>query len=221
MKKTVIAISSVFLFLLASLPAFSLQILDSAALRQISAKGTVEIEIDNMKIDAMPGTMIYTDNDGSGDGVQASVHVIQGRTIQTFASITDETDREGLLKEAYGNIGLLGDYAIGSSADSKTLSISVVDDLPLMKEIMKFNKSDSATGGKSKAKGYEGEGSSVSVSGVLVHLPTLEMTASGGSHELVFKQEGAMNNDRSFFYHEITGLKTSAILGGKIEISAR
>ena len=219
MKKTMIAMSSVFLFLSASFPAFSLQILDSAALRQISAKGTVEIEIDNMKIDALPGTMIYVDNDGSGDGVQASVHVIQGRTIQTFASITDETDREGLLKEAYGNLALLGDYAIVSSDDSKTLSISVVDDLPLMKEIMKFNNLDSVAGGKSKAKGYEG--SSVSVSGVLVNLPTLEMTAAGGSHELVFKQEGAVNNDRSFFYHEISGLKTSAILGGKIEISAR
>lgn len=224
MKKIKVFVISAFFVLSFTYPVYSLQILGDDVLRQVSAKGSVEIEIDNMKIDAMPGTMIYTDDDGSGNGVSASVHVIGDRTVQTFAAITDETDREGLLAGSYGDIALLGDHAIDSSEASRNLTISIVDELPLLSAINRFNRTDSVSRGRSAVKdrgASDASASGTTVSGILVNLPTLEMNSTGGTHQLVFKQEGAVNNEKFYFYHEISGIRTTAILGGKVEIAAR
>lgn len=183
--------------------------LDDKALRKISAQGSVQIEIDNMHITADLGITSYTDNDGTNNGKSATVVVTHGRTEQSFNAILDESDREGLLSAAYGDLGILGDHAIKSVEDTKSLTIGIEDELPLLSAINRFLKSDTSNS------------STNAVQGIQVSLPTIEMKSSGGSHHMRFQQEGAINNNKEFSVHEISGQRITAILGGRVEIAGR
>lgn len=209
MSKSALAISSALFCLVFTVNASALQLLDDVTMKKTGARGSVQIEIDNMRISAEVGTLKYTDNDGFNDGKGATVVVEHGSTVQQFNAITDGSNREGLLANAYGDISRFGDHAISSSIDSKNLTIGIVDELPILSSIATYSALSS--------------GSSLprTVSGIEVSLPTLEMRSSGGSHHMRFQQEGAINNDRDFCMHEISGERITAILGGKVEIAGR
>lgn len=209
MAKSGIFLYSTIIALVFTNNSFALTKLDEKTLRKIGAQGSVQIEIDNMRISADLGVTSYTDNDGTNDGKSATVIVSHGSTVQSFNAILDDSDRDGLLSSTYGNLDILGDHAITSAEDTKSLTIGIVDELPMLSAINRFSKSgDSA---------YPGS----AVPGIQVTLPTLEMKSSGGSHHMTFQQDGAINNNKEFSLHEISGQRITAILGGKIEIAGR
>lgn len=209
MAKSVIFLYSTIIAFVFTNNSFALQKLDDKTLKKIGAQGSVQVEIDHMRISADLGVTSYTDNDGANDGKSTTVMVSHGRTVQSFNAILDGSDREGLLGNAYGDINLLGDHAIESAEDTKSLTIGIVDELPLLSAISRYSKSgNSASAGNA-------------VSGIQVTLPTLEMKSSGGTHHMKFQQDGAINNNREFCLHEISGEKTTAILGGRVEIAGR
>jgi hypothetical protein len=158
-----------------------------------------------MNIKSDPFTVVYTDDDGTGDFKPASAVIKMGSTEQSFNAITDETERNGILSGKYGNIGLPGNYGINSASDSKHLTIGIEDELPFLSEMEKSSSGNNTS----------------SVQGVQVYLPTIEMKISGGSRSTSFQQDGAINNNIEFCIREITGIRTMAILNGRVEISGR
>jgi len=204
MTKSGILLYSTIITLVLTNSSFALQKLDEKTLRKIGAQGSVQIEIDNMRIAAELGITSYTDNDGTNDGKSATVRVSHGKTVQVFNAILDGSDREGLLGAAYGDLDLLGNHAIKSVEDTQNLTIGISNELPLLSAISRYSKSPGSA-----------------IPGIQVFLPTLEIKTSGGSHHMTFQQEGAINNNKEFSLHEISGERIIAILGGKVEIAGR
>jgi len=199
----------VFLCGIQQYPVYSLQRLDDKALKKIHAQGGVEIEIDNMSIKAEIREMRYTDTDGTFDGKPGAVFVSNTRTFQRFYAIKDETNREGLLQTAYSDERILGAYAIKSYADTRNLRIDLVDELPVLTRMSKYNFAADNTNLKRN----------ISVSGILVTLPTIEIVADAPEFSIGVRQDGAINNNAIFFKCTGSGKSVMAILNGKVEIA--
>lgn len=191
-------------------PVYALQRLDDMTLKKIHGQGGVEIEIDNMSIKAEIREMRYTDTDGTFDGKPTSVFISNTRTYQRFYAIKDETDREGLLYTAYNDERILGEYAIKSYADTRNLRIDIVDELPVLTKINKYNLGADLNPNLRR---------NLSVSGILLTLPTLEIVADAPEFSIGIRQEGAFNNNAVFFKCTGSGKSVMAILSGKIEIA--
>lgn len=210
LKKAVFFIP-VFLCGIHEYPVYGLQRLNDLELKRVHGQGGVEIEIDNMSIKAEIREMRYTDTDGTFDGTPGSVFISNTRTYQRFYAIKDETNREGLLYTAYNDERVLGEYAIKSYADTRNLRIDIVDELPVLTKMNRYN-----LGADSNPRLRR----SYSVSGILITLPTLEIVADAPEFSIGVRQEGAINNNAIFFKCTGSGKSVMAILNGKVEIAA-
>jgi len=191
-------------------PVYCLQRIDDNYLKKIHGQAGVEIEIDSMSIKAEIREMRYTDTDGTFDGRPGSVFVSNTRTFQRFYAIKDETDREGLLQSAYSDERVLGEYAIKSYADTRNLMIDIVDELPVLTKMNRYNWGADFNPDLRR---------NLSVSGILVTLPTLEIVADAPEFSIGIRQEGAINNNAVYFQCTGSGKSVMAILSGKVEIA--
>lgn len=211
MLKKAVLLVPVFLCGINQVPIYSLERLDDRSLKQIYGQGGVEIEIDNMSIRAEIREMRYTDTDGTFDGRPGSVFISNTRTYQRFHAIVDETSREGLLETAYNDERILGEYAIRSYADTSNLKIDIVNELPVLTKMHRYNMGADLNQNLRR---------NMSVSGILITLPTLEIVADAPEFSIGIRQEGAINNNAVFFECTGSGKSVMAILRGKIEIAA-
>lgn len=205
MKITGIFFTSAIIVFTCSFSAYSMQKLAGNELKKIKGQASVEIEIDNMQIKSDSLKIIYIDEDGTGNSMPATATISMGSTIQSFNAIIDETSRDGVLSGTYSGSRLYSKYGINSSSDSSNLTIGIEEKLPMLSSIKQF------------LSGNE----TLSVQGIQVYLPTLEMNISGGTRSINFQQDGAINNNIEFCIRQITGIRTTAILGGRVEIAGR
>lgn len=210
LKKAVLFVP-VFICGIVQAPAYSMERLDDKALKKVYGQAGVEIEIDNMSIRAEIREMRYTDTDGVFDGRPGSVFVSNTRTYQRFHAIVDETSREGLLETAYNDERVLGEYAIKSYADTRNLMIDIVDELPVLTKMHKYNLG---------ADVKQDLRRNMSVSGILITLPTLEIVADAPEFSVGIRQEGAINSNSVYFQCTGSGKSVMAILKGRVEIAA-
>jgi hypothetical protein len=188
--------------------AFGLEAMNDQAMNDVTGQAGVSIAVDNVQLYQSIGKLSYTDTDGIPTaGINGGTLSISNLVQMTkINAIVDDTDRGGQLANAYGAILTNGFYsplgnASGGAHRAAALSIDVVEALPTLSAGMTNNM-----------------GAAVSIAGVLIGLPTVEIVQSISPFDIVVEAAGAANSGASFGQLAIEN-QVTAILSGTLEIA--
>jgi len=200
MKKLASIVAGVAI-LCAPLTAGAVEKMNKKAMQNTTGQAGVSIAIDNVKIESYTGTTKYTDVVDAGGSVGGGSVFIAGEltaagyadkhTVKEFQAITDGTS--SFDRAAYK---LAGDEDFMASA----LTIDVGKCAVLSEGLSKNTKTD------------------VTVGGVIIGLPTLEIQTSAEKTNVGVMLTSAANTGASFIQIE-KGASTMAILGRTLEIA--
>lgn len=229
--------------------AFALTSMSSDSMKSATGQAGVSITLDNVVIEQFIGETVYTDADGyDGNGgsiVISNKHVIKGYNALT--SLTDFTTSgytAGLWKKAAAlsiDVGNCSILMAGNNANKNAIPaalrgaitaavgtldkaaaaaaimalevtvapgvvVDVADNIALANGLYEFSTAATAW-------------SDLDVVGVVIGLPTLEITTSADTYDVGVRQTDAIN-DGCNFINVSKGASRMAIISGVVEIAA-
>ena len=228
MKKLVISL--VLGASLAIVPsAFALKAMTADSMKDTTGQAGVSIAVDDVVIFNSAGTTTYIDSNGYGNpdptapsGMGAGFVIKGEESFTTLRGITDLTDRGGYLKFAYGQkmldagikniypgggmdlLAAVKGYSVGvmtAGFIARPLSIDVSGALATLSAGRSFNT-----------------GSAVAEAGVVIGLPTLEISKVASTKTYAIAATGSVN-DGAEYITVTKSASVTAILGGKVEIA--
>ncbi len=210
----------------APMSASALTALTDNAMNDVTGQAGVSITVDDVVMETWVGTTMYTDLDGSATGalatgdyvadVAASLVISDKHTIKTFQAITgyDGTDLYSpgleLAQKSLGafNTDTDGDF-IADAYEAHAIKIDV-GTLDILSDGKAYNN----------GLGVGTGDAALQVTGVIIGLPTLEITTTADTYTVGVVQAGAVNQGaQGTFIQVTTGAKTQHILGGVLEIA--
>lgn len=191
MKKSILSLIVGAGLLIAPLTASALSPMSADSLKDATGQAGVSIAIDNVKLESWVGATTYTDLDGVGNGDNAASVVISDKhTVKELYAIT-----QGVLNDGTTTVTMAG----GAAFEAKPLSIDV-GTCAALTEGLSYNL-----------------GTAAPVVGVIIGLPTLEISTTADTYSVGIAGVGA-NNGKNFIQIS-KGASTLAILGGTVEIA--
>ena len=204
MKK--LAVSLIVVASLAITPSvFALTSMSADNMKAATAQAGVSIAIDNVQIESFVGATTYTDADGTSNpyaaptpGESGSITISNRHTVKNYKALTSNADFQAKFSAASG-VAAQGVWAVASA-----LSIDV-GTCPVLSKGLADNPALPA---------------GMTVTGVVIGLPTLMITTSSDSYSVTASNTLAStaNNGKAFIQISTTG-STMAILGGTLEIA--
>lgn len=189
---------------------FALEQMSDQAMEQITGQAGVSIAVDDVKIYQSIDGLSYTDTDGT-DGEAGTVSLdnltvmVHANAITSLDGVTGLPFSPG--REVQGTYGAYNYNNVDTTADG-------IDDLFLAHALT----IDVGTCSALSAGLSNNVGAAVTVAGVVIGLPTLEIAQSALSFDVTVASGTALNSGASFGTIGI-GQQTVAILDGTLEIA--
>lgn len=207
MKKSILSLIVGAGLLIAPLTASALSPMSADSLKDATGQAGVSIAIDNVKLESWVGETKYTDLDGVTKQTSDAASVVIGdkHTVKELYAITDGTLTTRKMDDGTGTmVAQTVTIAGGTHFEAKALSIDV-------------GTCDALTKGMSYNRSLLGQ-SAVTVAGVVIGLPTLEISTTADTYTVGIERTGAANSGAKFIQIN-KGASTLAILGGTVEIA--
>lgn len=211
MKKLVLVLS-ILMCLPFAVTAFAMEPLSEATLDNVTGQAGVSIGLDDIKLYQNIEYLRWTDTDGT-DGTAGSVGISNLQMICHLNGIT-HLDASGLpvspgraVQGTYGALNYNNVDTDANGVDDAFQARALTFDagtMPVLSEGMSYNLTGNPTG--------------VTIAGVQIGLPTLEIHQSALSFDVTVTSAGAGNDGASYGRIEI-GANTLTILDGTIEIA--
>jgi len=216
--------------------AFALTSMSSDSMKSATGQAGVSITLDNVVIEQFIGETVYTDDDGfDGNGgsiVISNKHVIKGYNALTSAAdftasgYTAPWVKAAALSIDVGNCNIL---MTGNNGNKNALSAAAQGMISgaiagMTKDVAAATLvgagiADTIALGKGLYEFSAAGWANLDVVGVVIGLPTLEITTSADSYDVGVRQAGAINNNCNFI-NVSKGASRMAIISGVVEIAA-
>ena len=195
---------------LAPMSSSALEALTDNALNDVTGQAGVSIVIDDVILETWVGATTYTDTDGNGDAVAGSIIVADKHTVKTFSAITRVDG------------GVFTSPGLGLANDTVTVNTDITGDgvadvFTAHALTIDVGTCSVYSDGASYNSGLAG-GVDLTMTGVVIGLPTLEITTSADTYTVAVTQTGAHNTGAEYI-QVTTGDKVQHILGGVLEIA--
>ncbi|MCF8026649.1 MAG: DUF6160 family protein [Desulfobacteraceae bacterium] len=235
--KRLTAILVAGLFVLAPLSASAMEMMSDSNMKDVTGQAGVSISIDDVVLEQWVGETRYTDTDGFAtaeynptadaanslgyvvtEGTSTSVVISDQHKIQDIQAITSmQPDGQGGVEfVSPGNLGLTNNtarYNYDGSGDG------VADTFKASALTIDVGTCEALTAGKNYNLSLDmGSEPGISVAGVVIGLPTVEINTSASTQTIGIAQAGAVNDGKNFITIE-QGASTMHVLGGTLEIA--
>jgi hypothetical protein len=207
MKKSALRTLLAAAMILVPFSAFGLEAMNDQAMNDVTGQAGISIAVDNVQLYQSIGKLSYTDTDAPGATGGAALAISNLVQMTKLNAIIDDTDRGGVLRNAYGAILNNGFYTpvtdlnAAATHHAQALTIDVVSALPMLSAGVSNNM-----------------GMALNVAGVLIGLPTVEIVQSISPFDIVVESATSANNGASYGRLAIEN-QVTAILSGTLEIA--
>lgn len=208
MKKLFIIAAVVALILPSSV--FALEQMSDQAMDQITGQAGVSIAVDDVKIYQSIDGLSYTDGDGAITGDAAGTVSLDGLTVMVNINAITSLDATTGLPVSPGHTASLGNYVAGWDYGNYT---SASGNFTARALTIDVGTCEALTAGLTNNMGAP-----LTVAGVVIGLPTLEITQNNLSLDVTVTSAGAANSGASYGTLGI-GAQTIAVLDGTLEIA--
>ena len=194
---------------IAPMSASALTALSDNAMNDVTGQSGVSIAIDDVVLETWVGATTYTDLDGT-NGDAGSITIEDKHTVKSFNAITQYD-------------GAVGIESIGTGLTKKTIDAAALAKMNNATGFIKAltidvgNCSVLADGGTTNMT-LLGTPTNITVAGVVIGLPTLEIVTSSDEYKITAGLSGAVNDGHDYI-QVTTGEKVQHILGGVLEIA--
>ena len=196
--------------ILAPMSVSALEMMTDSNMKDVTGQAGVSIIVDDIVLEQWVGSTTYTDNDGT-DGTAGSISLNDQHTVQNFQAITESTD-----PGTFSTLASPGQALTQSSLDPTALSVLGgsfqahaltidVGTCPVYSAGATYNSSLAG-------------GGALTMTGVVIGLPTLEINTSASTTIVTAGQAGAANDGAEFIQID-EGASTLHVLGGTVEIA--
>jgi hypothetical protein len=210
--KKILAIAIVLLMV--PLSAYALEMLTEDVMDNVTGQAGVSIAVDDVKIWQAIDGLTYTDTDGL-DGTAGSISL---SNLQLMVNINAITHLDGTGLPVSPGRALMGTYDVAVYDYGNQVDASGVDTGAFQARPVTIDVGSMAILSEGLSYNMLGTANGLTVAGVRIGLPTLEIYQSALSFDVTVSEAGAANSGASYGNISI-GQQTVAILDGFIEIA--